>query len=255
MIIETVDGKLCRSIGNENSQEIWVQNVFDMPMGGMLLSWNLQTTWRRRNNLLFCIMAFNFGITPGPLLMDLLKSLTSEMVMEDHGSTRGVILGISEPYNDGTTTILLGNLSKQYELSDKLISDRRTHSVLHKSEQLLGFKLTTNTAHYPWKNGTTEHINSEIWKLFFPTLIYSKKSHTTRESTQQKSKKQMLKQEGLLKKSKKPSIFRNYHPELLNHWKNYLTSILSTYKKHDDLHNSQHMKDDINDSRKSTSTI
>src|ERR1700678_368620 len=162
MIIETVDGKLCRSIGNENSQEIWVQNVFDTPMGGMLLSWNLQTTWRKRNNLLFYIMAFNFGITPGPLLMDLLKTLTSGMVMEDHGSTRGVILGISEPYNDGTTTILLGTLSKRYELSDKLISDRRTHSVLHKSEQLFGFKLTTNRPHYPWNYRTYNFRDMEI---------------------------------------------------------------------------------------------
>src|SRR6202522_1082170 len=118
--------------------------------------------------------------------MDLLESLTSDMVMEDHGSTRGVILGISEPYNDGTTTILLGTLSKQYELSNKLISDRRAHSVLHKSEQLFGFKLTTNRPHYPWKEGTTKHIISEIWKLLFPTLYYNKKPHTTRKTAQQK---------------------------------------------------------------------
>src|ERR1700678_997164 len=163
--------------------------------------------------------------------MDLLQFLKTRMVMEDHGSTAGVIsriLKIPEPHNDGTTTISLDTSRKLYELSDKSISDPRTHSVLHKSE---------------------------IWKLFFPTLIYYKKSRTTRESTQQKSKKQMLKQEGLLKKSKKPSILRNCHPELSNHWRNYLTAILSTYKKHDVLLNSQHMKDDINDSRKFTSTI
>src|SRR5271155_1915159 len=179
--------------GNEDSREIWAQNVFDMPMEGILLSLNLQTT-RKRNNLLFYIMAFNFGITPEPLFMNLLESLTSDMVMEDHGSTRGVILGISEPYNDRTTTILLGTLSKQYELSDKLVSDRRAHSVLHKSGQLFGFKLTTNRPHYPWKEGTTKHIISETWKLLFPTLYYNKKPHTTQKTAQQKLKKQAPKQ-------------------------------------------------------------
>src|ERR1700678_3408484 len=192
-----------RPVGNEDSREIWAQNVFDMPMEGRLLSLNLQMTRRRRNNLLFYIMAFNFGLTPGPLLMDLLKSLNSDMVVEDHGSTRGVILGIpeilgiSEPYNDGTTTILLGTLSKRYELSDKLISNRRTHSVLHKCKQLFGFKLTTNRPHYPWKEGTTEHIISKIWKLLFPTLYYNKEPYTTRKTAQHKLKKQAPKQERL----------------------------------------------------------
>ena len=65
-------------------------------------------------------------------------------------------------YNDGTTTILLGTLSKRYELSDKLISDRRTHSVLHKSEQLFGFKLTTNRPHYPWNYQTYNFRDMEI---------------------------------------------------------------------------------------------
>ena len=171
---------------------------------------------------------------------------------------RGVILRISEPYNDGTTTILLSTSRKRYELSDKSISDQRTHSVLHKSEQLLGFKLTTNTAHYPWKNGTTEHINSETWKIFFPTLKYNKKPHITHKSAQQKLKKQIPKQEGLFKNSQKPSIFRNYHPELSNHWKSHLTfhaSILPTYKKNDVLNKSLRMEDDIDNSRKSISTI
>src|ERR1700678_451810 len=89
-------------------------------------------------------------IHPGPLLMDLLKSLGAGMVVEDHGSMKGVISripGISEPYNGETTTIPLGTLNKRYELSDKSTSDRRTHFVLHKYEQLLGLKLTTNTAH------------------------------------------------------------------------------------------------------------
>src|ERR1700678_644511 len=154
-------------------------------------------SWRRRNDLLFSIMAFSFGMPPGPLLLDLLKSLSSGMVVADHGSTEGVILGTPEPYNDGTTTILLDTLNKRYELSDKSISDRRTHFVLHKSEQLSGFKLITNTAHYPKKDRTPEHINPETWKLFFPTLIYNNQPHTTRKYVQQKLKKHIPKQEGL----------------------------------------------------------
>src|ERR1700678_3342889 len=63
-IVKTVDGKLCRSIGNEDSREIWVQNVFDMPIAGMLLSLNHQTTRQRRNNLLFYITAFGLSIHP-----------------------------------------------------------------------------------------------------------------------------------------------------------------------------------------------
>src|SRR6202522_2156030 len=212
-LVRTIDEKLYKLI-EENGN---MQNIFYAPMEGILLPWDPLTPRRRGNNLLFYVKTFDLGIHPGPLSMDLLQFLKTRMVMEDHGSTAGVIsriLKIPEPHNDGTTTISLDTSRKQYELSDKSISNPRTHSVLHKSKLLLGFKWTTNTAHYPWKNGTTERIKSEIWKLFFPTLIYNKKSRTTRESTQQKSKKRMLKQEGLLKKSKKPSIgVRNYHPE------------------------------------------
>src|ERR1700678_741070 len=57
----------------------------------VLLPWNLRTPWKRENNLLFCIAAFNFGIPPEPLLIDLLESLGSGMVMEDQGSTERVI--------------------------------------------------------------------------------------------------------------------------------------------------------------------
>jgi hypothetical protein len=188
MLIKTIGEKLYKLIEEDGN----VHNIFYAPKEGILLPWNPQTPRRRGNNLLFYVITFDFGIHPGPLSMDLLQSLRSRMVMEDHGSTAGVISRISkisEPYNDRTTTILLDTSRKRYELSNKSISDQRTHSVLHKSKQLLGFKLTTNTAHYPWKNGTTEHINSETWKLFFPTLIYNKKSHPTRESTQQKLKK------------------------------------------------------------------
>src|ERR1700678_1013719 len=123
---------------------------------------------------------------------------------------------------------------------------------------LPGLKSIAYTAHYPWKNGTVEHIHSETWKSFLPTLIYNTKSRTTRESTQQKLKQRMSKQEGLVEKPKKPSIFRNYHSELSNHWKSYPTfhaSILSTSKKNDVLNKSLHMEDDTDDSGKSISPI
>src|SRR6202522_452058 len=255
--IKTVDEKVYRSIEDENNQESPVQNVFDTPTKGILLPWNL----KREDNLWFYIEAFSIGIPPGPLLMDLLKPLGVGAVVEDHGSTEGVITripGISEPYKGETTTIPLGTLNKRYELSDKSTFDQRTHFVLHKYEQLPGLKLITYTAHYLWKNGTAEHINSKTWKSFFPTLIYNTKSRTTCESTQQKLKQRMSKQEGLFKKSKKPSIFRNYHPELSNHWKGYPTfhaSILSTSKKNDVLNKSLHMEDDTDNSGKSISPI
>src|ERR1700678_2463075 len=100
--------------------------------------------------------------------MDLSRPLNSGMVVEDHGSTEGVTSGVTstlkflETYIDGTTTILLSTLNKQHESPDKSISDQKTHFVLHKSEQLLPFKLTTNTTNHPWKNGTTQRIHSEI---------------------------------------------------------------------------------------------
>src|ERR1700678_2603270 len=109
----------------------------------------------------------DLGIHLGLLLMDLSRPLSSGMVVEDHRSTEGVtleFLEFLETYTDRnrTTTILLGTLNKQHESPDKSISDRKTHSVLRKSEQLLPFKLITNTTHHPWKNGTTQRIHSEI---------------------------------------------------------------------------------------------
>src|SRR6202522_1513375 len=236
--IKTVDEEVYRSIEDENNQESPVQNVFDTPT-----------------------KAFSFGIPPGPLLINLLRPVGVGTVVEDHGSTEGVISRIpviSEPYRGETTTIPLGTLNKRYELSDKSTFDQRTHFVLHKYEQLPGLKSIAYTAHYPWKNGTAEHINSETWKSFLSTLIYNTKSRTTRESTQQKLKQRMSKQEGLFEKAKKPSIFQNYHPELSNHWKSYPTfhaSILSTSKKNDVLNKSLHMEDDTDDSGKSISPI
>src|ERR1700678_3236688 len=109
-IIETVDEKSYGSIEEKDILE------------GILLPWNLRTTWKKGNNLLFYIVAFGLGIPPGPFLMDLLKSLGVGTVVEVHGSTEGVISRtpeISEPYNDETTTIPLRSLNKRHELFDK----------------------------------------------------------------------------------------------------------------------------------------
>src|SRR6202522_4314191 len=141
-IDETVDGKLCRS--NEVRREIWAQNVFDMPIAGMLLSLNHRTTRQRRNNLLFYITAFGLSIHPKLLLADLSRPLNSELVVEDHGSIVGVTTTL-EIHTDGTTTIFLSTQNKQYESSDK--SYHETHSaVMHKS----AFELTTDTTYLPW---------------------------------------------------------------------------------------------------------
>src|ERR1700678_2265194 len=125
-LVRTIDEKLYKLIEENGS----VQNIFYAPMEGILLPWNPLMPRRRGNNLLFYVMTFDLGIHPGPLSMDLLQFLKTRVVMEDHGSTAGVIsriLKIPEPYNDGITTISLDTLRKRYELSDKSISDPRTH--------------------------------------------------------------------------------------------------------------------------------
>ena len=126
---------------------------------------------------MFYITAFGLSIHPELLLVDLSRPLNSGLVMEDHGSIVGVTT--LEIYTDGTTTILLSTLNKQYESSDKSISNHKTHSaVLHKS----AFELTTNTTYLPWKKGTTQRILSEIWKLFLATLGHNSKGETNTET-------------------------------------------------------------------------
>src|ERR1700678_2724999 len=138
--------------------------------------------------------------------MDLSWSLNSGMVVEDHGSTEGVILEFLETDNNGTTTILC-SLNKQYGLPNKLTSNQRLQFVSHKP-------LTTNTTHHPEKNGITERTNSEIWKLFFQISEYNKKPRMTHKLAQQISKRETFSEE-----SKKPLIFRNHRPKLLNNWR------------------------------------
>ena len=174
------DPSLSKLEGNSECILGWRLKDLTKPMNGTLLPGNLRTSWKRENNLLFYIMAFSLGIHPRPLLMDLSESLNSELVMEDHGSTKGVILGISKPYDnrtDGTTTITFGTWNKLYESSD-----RKTHFVLHIPEQLLASKLSTNAMHLPWKNETEERINSEIGKSFLATLGHNSKIETSTET-------------------------------------------------------------------------
>src|ERR1700678_1187836 len=92
-------------------------------------------------------------------------------------------------------------LNKPQELSDKSTSDRRTHFVLHKYEQLPALEWTANTAH---------------------------------NSAQQKLKNQISKQKGLFEKSKKLSILQNHHPEFFEQLEKLPTfheSLLSAYKR------------------------
>src|SRR5271168_2738637 len=174
---------------------------------------------------------------PRPLLIDLSRSLGSRIVVQDHRSTEGVILEFLETYNDGTTTILC-SLNKQYGLPNKSTLNQRLQFVSHKSERSFEFELTTNTTHYPEKNGISERTNSETWKLFFPILEYNKKPHMTHKLAQQKSNKQIPKQERFSEESKKSSIFRNHRPELLNNWRIHPiihTSLPSSYEENDPL--------------------
>src|ERR1700678_1532474 len=202
-VIKTIDEKVYRSIEEGYNQ-------------GNLLPWNLQTSWKEENNLLFYIAAFNVGIHPGPLSMDLLQPLTSGMVVEDHEPTEGVILGFLETYTNRTTTILC-SLNKQYGLPDKSTSNQSLQFVSHKTER--SFELTTNPTHYPEKNGIQERTNPKICKLFFPILEYNKKPCTTHKSMQLESNKQIPKRERFSEESKKSSTFPNHRPELLNNWR------------------------------------
>src|ERR1700678_1842021 len=232
-IIKTVGEKVYRSIKEENYRGIPVRNIFDAPTRGILLPWNLQTSWKGENSLLFYIAAFNVGIHPGPLLIDLLQPLTSGMVVEDHEPTEGVILGFLETYTNRTTTVLC-SLNKQYGLPDKPTSNQRLQFVSHKSER--SFELTTNPTHYPEKNGIQERTNPKICKLFFPILEYNKKPCTTHKSAQLESNEQIPKRERFSEESKKSSTFRNHRPELLNNWKIHSiihTSLPSSYEEND----------------------
>src|ERR1700678_3055344 len=93
-----------------------------------------------------------------------------ELVVDDHSSSKGVISQISElkPHKNETTTIP----------PDILIKD-----------------LTTSTVHYLQKNGTSNWINPETWKLFFPTLKHNLRIETNTEtnSTFQKETLDFLK--------------------------------------------------------------
>src|ERR1700678_3276683 len=226
-IIKMFDEESYRSIKGKNILE------------GILLPWNLRTTWKRGNNALCYIVAFNLGIPPEPLLMDLLESLGSRMVVEDQRSTERVIsriLRISEPYNDGTT-----------EIPDKSISDRKPQFASHKFEQPFEFKSTTKTTHYPWKNRTTERMNSETRKIFSTTLEHLSRIGTNTETRKtfqkvketfypQKLNKPTLKRERFSEESKKSSIFQKRHPELLNYWRIHPiihTPLPSSYEEND----------------------
>src|ERR1700678_153198 len=232
-IIKTVGEKVYRSITEEYYRGIPAQNIFDAPTRGILLPCNLRTTWIGENNLLFHIAAFNVGIHPGPLLINLLQPLTSGMVVEDHEPTEGVILGFLETYTNRTTTVLC-SLNKLYGLPDKSTSNQRLQVVSHKSERSI--ELTTNPTHYPEKNGIPERTDPKICKLFFPILEYNKKPYTTHKSAQPESNKQIPRRERFSEESKKSSTFRNLRPELLNNWRIHSvihTSLPSSYKEND----------------------
>ena len=78
----------------EDNQGILVQNVFNAPLGGILLPWNPRLEDTLQEDSLF-----HDESCPKSRIINLLKSITFDfgMVMEDHGSTKGVILGIQHP--------------------------------------------------------------------------------------------------------------------------------------------------------------
>src|ERR1700678_4053542 len=100
------------------------------------------------------------------------------MVVEDHQSSKGVILD-SQPNNKtistkGTTIVLSNSLDKRYGSLNKATLDRQrqfTSRGFQEIKQLLKNQSTTSTAHHPKTNGTTKQTHHKTWKLF-PTLEF-----------------------------------------------------------------------------------
>jgi hypothetical protein len=118
-IIKMVDEKLHQTIEKENTQKI-------PPMKGILLPWNPRikdTLWE--DNLL------SGESYPESHIIGLLGSITFNfgMVVEDHGSSKGVMLDL-QPYNKtintkGTTIVLSNSLDKRYGSLNKATFDRQ----------------------------------------------------------------------------------------------------------------------------------
>jgi hypothetical protein len=160
---KTVDEKLYKLIGEEHNQKIRVQNIFDAPMKGILLPWNPQLEDLLQEDY------------PGSRILNPLESIAFDfgMVMEDHQSSKGVILDL-QPDNKtminikGTTIVLSNSLDKRYGSLNKPIFDRQRQFTLQKCQEI---KLTMSTAHHPKTNATTKQTHHKTWKLF-PTLEF-----------------------------------------------------------------------------------
>jgi hypothetical protein len=189
----TEEGTTNQSIEEEDDQKTLVLNIFCTPMillprnpqlkdtlRGDSLSYDERYPESRIINLLGSI-AFNFG-----------------MVVEDHQSSRGVILGFTTQQKD-----------KRYGPLDKATFDRQrqiTSLGFLEIKQPLENQSTMSAAHHPMTNGTIKQTRHRTWKLF-PTFEFSLNKKITPE------RKKSFK----IDQTSGPVIYRLKFPEILEH--------------------------------------
>ena len=97
------------------------------------------------------------------LIMDLplVDRCNSILVVVDRGNTKGAILILTTKtlMQGGVEQLLLDNLYKQFDLPDKILSDRRPQFAAMAFKELLkllGIKSNLTTAYYPQTDRATE---------------------------------------------------------------------------------------------------
>src|SRR5271168_2446021 len=189
----TEEGTTNQSIGEEDDQKTLVLNIFCTPM--ILLPRNPQLEDTLRENSL----SYNERY-PESRIMNLLRSIAFNfgMVVEDHQSSRGVILGFTTQQKD-----------KRYGPLDKATFDRQrqiTSLGFLEIKQPLENQSTMSAAHHPMTNGTIKQTRHRTWKLF-PTFEFSLNKKITPE------RKKSFK----IDQTSGPVICRLKFPEILGH--------------------------------------
>src|SRR5271168_2062439 len=182
-----------QSIEEEDDQKTLVLNIFCTPM--ILLPRNPQVKDTLREDSLSYDERY-----PESRIINLLRSIAFNfgMVVEDHQSSRGVILGFTTQQKD-----------KRYGPLDKATFDRQrqiTSLGFLEIKQPLENQSTMSAAHHPMTNGTIKQTRHRTWKLF-PTFEFSLNKKITPE------RKKSFK----IDQTSGPVICRLKFPEILGH--------------------------------------
>src|SRR6202522_4396996 len=186
------EGTTNQSIG-EDDQKTLVLNIFCSPM--ILLPQNPQVEDTLREDSL----SYNERY-PESRIINLLRSIAFNvgMVVEDHQSSRGVILGFTTQQKD-----------KRYGPLDKATFDRQrqiTSLGFLEIKRPLENQSTMSTAHHPITNRTIKQTRHWPWKLF-PTFEFSLNKKITPE------RKKSFK----IDQTSGPVIYRLILPGILEH--------------------------------------